>query len=100
MSPYDAAALFWYARNDLFFDQHLQEEDRVLLCKYEDVVTEPSRAMNRIYSFAERQFPGDHLIEEVHATSIGKGEGVDLTPEIDALCEELYRQVDASYQDS
>src|SRR5690606_31558450 len=37
MSPYDAAALFWYVRNALLFEQRLDEEPSVLLVRYEDL---------------------------------------------------------------
>ncbi|MCB0187535.1 MAG: hypothetical protein KDE31_24875, partial [Caldilineaceae bacterium] len=34
MNPYDAAALFWYARNRLFFELALDTNERVRLCQY------------------------------------------------------------------
>jgi hypothetical protein len=31
MNPYDAAVLFWFARNSIYFDRELDENPRVML---------------------------------------------------------------------
>lgn len=93
MNPGDAAALFWYARNKLFFDQGLIRNDRVMLVEYEHFVQNPGDTMARIYDFCDRPFPGDELVAEVGTGSVSKGKGVDLSPEIDRLCGTMLSQL-------
>ena len=89
MKPQDAAALFWYARNQLYFDQELMRDDRVIAVEYERFVNDPANTMRRIYDLCDRRYPGDFLIEEVRTGSVSKGKDVDLSPGIDALCSEM-----------
>jgi hypothetical protein len=96
MPPNDAAALFWYARNQLFFEQKLDGNSRVLLVRYSDFVTNPTETMSRIYKYLGRPYPGDHINREVHGLSVGKGKEVVLSPEIEDLCQsQLERLEDA-----
>ena len=86
MNPCDAAALFWYARNQLFFEQNLIRNNRAMLVEYEQFVQNPADTMRRIYQLCGRPYPGDELIDEVKTGSVSKGEGIELSPEIDELC--------------
>ena len=96
MPPNDAAALFWYVRNQLFFEQDLDGNSRVLLVRYSDFVTNPAETMPRIYKFLGRPYPGDHINREVHDLSVGKGKEVMLSIEIEDLCQsQLERLEDA-----
>jgi len=94
MNPYDAAALFWWARCRLYFDLNLAGDPRVLLCRYEDLATDPAATMRRVYAFLGRPFPGDHIVRDVHPQSVGKGRISRLSPEIDALCADLLARLD------
>lgn len=89
MNPNDAAALFWYARNRLFFEQDLNLHDRVMSVEYERFVRDPATTMLRIYEFCGMPYPGDFLTEEVRTGSVSKGKDVNLSPEIDELCSEM-----------
>lgn len=100
MNKYDAAALFWYARNRLFFEQGLHEHPRVTLLRYEDFVLDPPNTISNIYQFLQLDFPGSQMLKEVHAKSVKKGDEVTLSPEIEALCQQLYIQLEATYQKS
>ena len=86
MNPFDAAALFWFARNHLFFDLELNTNPNVLMCKYEDFVTEPLDVFGNIYKAIDYQFPGKRIIKSVHSRSKGKGKKVSLSPEIESMC--------------
>ena len=86
MNPFDAAALFWYARNQLFFDQDLSRNNRAMLLEYEQFVREPANTMQQIYRFCDRPYPGDVLVDEVKSASISKGKSIELSPEIEELC--------------
>jgi hypothetical protein len=94
MNPYDAAALFWWARLRLYFEQGLDRDPAVLLSRYEDLVTNPALTMRRTYAFLGRPYPGDHIVKDVNAQSVGKGRVSKLSPAVDALCAELLAQLD------
>ena len=85
----DAAALFWYARNRLYFEQDLFRNDRAMLVEYEQFVRNPAETMQRIYTFCDRPYPGDFLVEEVRTGSVSKGKSIDLSAEIDELCGDM-----------
>lgn len=94
MNPFDAAALFWWARMQLYFEQRLDENSNVLLSRYEDLVTDPARTMQRTYAFLGRPYPGDHIVKDVNAQSVGKGRVSKLSPEVDALCAAMLDRLD------
>ena len=70
MNKHDAAALFWFARNQLFFEQGLHQHPRVTMLRYEDFATDPPKAIEQIYHHLKRDFPGKHILKEVHAKSL------------------------------
>jgi hypothetical protein len=86
MKLQDAAALFWFARNQLFFEQGLDKNDLVMPVEYEQFVQNPSEIMRQIYEFCDRPYPGDFLVDEVGVGSISKGKSIELSPEIERLC--------------
>ncbi len=98
MNPYDAAALFWYARNQLFFEQHLDENPDVMLCPYEALVTDPVMTMRRVYQFIDAPFPGEEIVQDVHPQSVGKGRQSRLSTEVDALCNDLLERLNRCYE--
>lgn len=98
MNPYDAAALYWYVRNNFLYEQALDKDDRVLMCKYEDFVTNPLQEMKSIYKFTSRSFPGYDPSDSVHSSSIGKGSGVELSPAIVRLCDDMLDRLDGTYR--
>jgi len=94
MNPYDAAALFWWARMQLYFEQRLDQNPNVLLSRYEDLVTNPVRTMRRTYAFLGRAYPGDHIVKDVNAQSVGKGRVTRLSPAVDELCGAMLARLD------
>lgn len=97
MNPYDAAALFWLARNRLFFEQGLDRHGRVMMCKYEKLLAEPERMMRGIYRFTGTDYPSDDILVDVRPDS-GKGKSLKLSPAVDLLCRELLEKLDAVYE--
>jgi len=91
---YDAKVLFWYVRNILFFELKLHENPDVLLCKYEDFVTNPAQIMKNIYSFFGYEYPGDHLVAEIHSQSVKLGKDIELNQELETLCLKLLQKMD------
>lgn len=98
MSSYDAAALFWYVRNALFFDLGLDKREDVAMCKYEDFVSKPKENIKRLYTFLDIPYPGDKIVDEVHTKATGKGTKLTLSPEIDEICKRLYKKMEETYK--
>lgn len=97
MNPYDAAALFWLARNQLFFDLDLENRPDVLLCRYEHLVRQPAVVMRRIYEFVDVPCPDLSHAVQVHLKSVSKGNGLNLSPVVGALCDQIQGRLDAHY---
>ena len=98
MNPNDAAALFWFARNQLYYDLELAAHGGVMLCRYEHLAMDPSALMRRVYSFAGAECPDLSHTRQVHAGSVSKGKSLELLPEVRALCEQLQARLDAQYE--
>jgi hypothetical protein len=97
MNPYDAAVLFWLARNRLFFELGLEMNPRVLMCKYEHLTVEPSEVFKNIYQGIGQRFPGESITAEIHSSSLKKGKGIKISPAIDELAKEMLKRLDQAY---
>lgn len=95
MNPYDAAALYWYVRNSFLFELNLDQNVRVMLCKYEEFVKNPLANMQQIYKFVGCPIPAHANLADVYATSIGKGAKSPISPAVAALCDEMLEKLDA-----
>jgi len=94
LSRTDAAALFWYARNSLLFKNGLERDERVRVCRYETLVTRPEEVIRNLYRFFEHPQPEEvDLAHGIETSSLGKGSGVTLAPEIEALCESMHERL-------
>lgn len=98
MSALDAAALFWYARNSLYFDMDLPNHPQVMISRYEDMVHDPRTQLRAIYRFAHQPFPEAILRHPIKSSSVGKGEHVQILPEIEQLCQSMLARLDNTYQ--
>ena len=96
MSSEDGAALLWYVRNLIFFDLELQNDHRVLLVNYEDLVIEPQRYFRRIFDFIGCHFSYKY-IKDVSAASIKKSPPPSIHPEIKSLCNEMIQRLNEQY---
>jgi hypothetical protein len=98
MSPYDAAALFWYVRNSLYGDLGLHANPSVMLCRYETLVQSPLSTMQDIYSFIEAPFGfPPAAVAQVHSGSVRKGSRIPLSPDVKSLCDGLLARLDESF---
>ena len=97
MNQNDAAGLFWYARNRLFFDLDLARCPDVMLCRYEHLTSEPAAVMRRIYECIDAPVTSPSRTEQVHSSSVRKGASLVFSPEVRALCGELQTQLDEHY---
>ena len=97
INPYDAAALFWYTRNILFYEMHLNSNKDVLLIKYEDKILNSISILKEIYSFVNIDYPGDYLVKKIHSGALKRGEQIQLLPQLEKLCKDLYLKMDKDY---
>lgn len=93
LSPHDAAALFWWVRNRIFFERNLEQNQKVLCCSYESLVGDPSNKMRSIYDFVGASYPGDHVIKKINANSVGISETFVENQEIQELCEATWQDL-------
>lgn len=93
MDPHDAAALFWYARNSLYFSLGYENDPRIALCRYGDLVTNPGGIMRQAYQFIGHPYPGDRIVEDVFSGSKGKGKDVPLSDAVHAMCENMWQRL-------
>ena len=99
MEPADAAALFWLARNSLYFDLDLAEDPRIYLCKYEDLTTNSVNVIERIYKFLKIDFPGNRLVKDVHSQSISRGAETNISSSIKVHTDCMLKMLDDTYND-
>ncbi len=93
IDPYDAALLFWYIRNMLYFDLELYKRPDIILCKYEDLVTNPENTLKKIYKFIGYQYPYRNITKDVKSSQIGSTKEID-NNSIESLCENLLEKFD------
>ena len=95
ISDMDAAALFWFVRNQAFFEQELDGRADVLLCQYESLASDADSEMQRIYKFVGTGYPGAKIIRHIHQDAVGRGAGIRLDDEVEALCNNLKERLRA-----
>lgn len=91
ISPENAAAIFWYVRNTLFFSQGLDQRPDVMPVCYEDLVTDPVATLKKVCRFIGCEF-NTSMSDIVHGKSVGKG-GNNLDPKIADLCGPMYERL-------
>lgn len=92
----DAACLYWYLRNHLFFELELYNDPRVLLVQYEDTVLDKEKRFRRIFDFLG--FPYDPaIVKDVFASSVSKNRRPDIDPAIREVCDVLTAWLDLQY---
>jgi hypothetical protein len=87
LTPASAHALFWYYRNQLFFDQGLDRETDVMVVEYEELVRE-QHYLDRIASFMGIT-PTDRMRRIAHRESVRKDAFPDIAPDVKALCDAM-----------
>lgn len=92
MTDASAIALFWYFRNQMFFDQQLANNERVLPLNYEQFVANPTRYCKELADFIGAPFR-QPVADVVFPTSVGKHSLPDIDPRILTLCEGMYERL-------
>lgn len=97
MNDASAIALFWYYRNQLFFDQGLDQDERVIVVKYEDVARAPDQTLSWLCAELGLEFT-PRMAGQIHAKSIGKRSPSDIEAEVRDLCSEMQLRFDKIYE--
>lgn len=88
LSPESAAALFWWARNQLLYDQGLDTRADVHVVSYEQVVADPAATMQPLVQFVGLPWD-ERFVEHVDARSVTDRPPLELDPRVRAVCDEL-----------
>jgi len=94
MNPNDAACLFWYVRNILFFEQGLDENSKVTLWKYESFVTDPLEHITDLCQKMDLPDPSNRVIQNVNNFSAPELSDFEVNPELIELCTSLELKLD------
>ncbi|MEQ1592407.1 MAG: sulfotransferase [Thiobacillaceae bacterium] len=89
-SEADGAAIMWYYRNILFFEQQLEYDPRVRLIFYEDLVQDPVPQVAAVYKFLGLAGFNTRIAHQIHARSISRRSAPDVTPAVAELCNVLH----------
>ncbi|RMF43622.1 MAG: hypothetical protein D6755_10140 [Anaerolineae bacterium] len=98
MNPYDAAVLFWYARNALFLAQNLAADSRIRLCRYADLVEHPHRVLPSMYAWLNRPSPTPRLWQQVRPDARLKPADIPISPEIEEQAQTLWEALLHAYR--
>jgi hypothetical protein len=95
VDPLSAAALFWYVRNQLYFELGLDDRPDVLLVSYDAMVADPAAEMRRICAFLD--FPyHPRLVAGITPRPPATAQISGIDPRIAACCAELAGRLDAA----
>jgi hypothetical protein len=85
----EGAAIMWFYRNVLFFEQQLAADPRVRVVFYEDLVRQPMNEVAAVYDFLGLPGFNAAIAGRIHARSVRHRSPPDIAPAVDALCDEL-----------
>lgn len=89
LEPLDAAALFWWTRNQLYFDQRLFEDERVRILRYERVCASPEEALRSLSSHVGISLPVRSTVRRVRSRQEAPPAG-ELNPKVEQLCTRMW----------
>ena len=89
LTPFDAAALFWWTRNQLYFDQRLWEDDRIRILRYERACNHPAEVIRSLSDHIGLTLPLGPIASRVRAQTSPPDTG-ELDPEVERLCRKLW----------
>ncbi len=95
LSEFDAAALFWYVRNVLYFELALDERPDVRLVSYDDFVDDADQVMQGVCRFVDIPY-SPNLIAHVGQRHDSSRTELPLNDQIRDLCDSLQRHLDAA----
>lgn len=94
-SEAEGAAIMWFYRNVLFFEQQLAADPRVRVVRYEALVQRPQREVAAVYDFLGLDGFNAAVAARIHARSVRRRSPPDVAPAVAALCDELLARLAA-----
>jgi hypothetical protein len=91
LSPLDAAAVFWWARNMLYVEQQLWADSRVRVLRYEAMIDRPAECLAALGEFVGLRFPLDAMTRGVRPARAPQAE---LRSDVEELCAGLFASFD------
>jgi len=88
-SEAEGAAMMWFYRNVLYFEQGLSADARVRVVFYENMVQHPQREVAAAYDFLGLQGGGAGIARRIHTRSVKHRSRPDIAPAVALLCDEL-----------
>ncbi|MHB1213724.1 MAG: sulfotransferase family protein [Thiobacillus sp.] len=88
-SEAEGAAVMWFYRNALFFEQQLAADARVRVVFYEDMVQHPMREVAAVYDFLGLTGFSAAIAGRIHARSVKHRSPPDIGPAVTSLCDEF-----------
>lgn len=89
LTPLDAAALFWWTRNRLYFDQHLWKDERIRILRYQRACTCPDDVVRSLSGHIGIPLPVSSIIHRVQPRG-AVASVAGLNPEVERLCQKLW----------
>lgn len=87
-SEAEGAAIMWYYRNVIFFEQ-LADDPRVRVVFYEELVQHPMREVDAVYTFLGLPGFNAGISNRIYSRSVRHRSPPDIRPEVGALCDAL-----------
>lgn len=97
ISDASAAALIWYFRGVLFFEQGFDNDPRVQLVQYETLVTEPQAEFARVFDFFGIDY-SQRVSCKVFGSSVRRRNPPEIDEAVIELCEGLMKRFDVVAQ--
>jgi len=93
LSGLECSCLFWYARNSLYFQQNLDNHQKVLLWSYEDLLNDVPGYFQNILTYHGFKFPSKDLGKDTFSNVGSKSELTNINPSIEEVCSTLYKKL-------
>ncbi len=90
LEPLDAAALFWWTRNQLYFDQHLSEDERFRILRYERICSSPEDVIQSLSDYIGVSLPVRSTISRIRSQRAKASPVDELDPRIEQLCAKMW----------
>jgi hypothetical protein len=89
LSPLDAAALFWWTRNQLYFEQQLWRDERIRLIRYERACNSSEEVAEALSDYVNIPLPPYSIAVKVRSKPVGS-DVMDLHPDVERLCRKTW----------
>lgn len=89
LTSLDAAALFWWTRNQLYFDQRLWEDDRIRILRYERACNQPHEVIRSLSDHIGLALPVSSIARRVRERPFPP-DRIALDPDIERLCKTMW----------